>query len=323
MIKRDLLLASSAASCRTCDIGFVEQLVCRKRDSIKNEGFPVVTPESIKSVVQLSSPSKRSKVSLDFSNKQNSVRLFTSGVENVESSRTILQNGAWILEEALDHISEQGLRDIVKKLGPPEYYSAMDSRRSHPHWTFRSLCRIIAGQQLSGTSAAAVWSKLLKLVDASNANPTRLSPDRILKIVEGGPIVMETDFRKPAGLSNAKARYIVDLANHFQKGNLSDEILLNGEYEDVRSRLLEVKGIGPWTCDMFFIYELHYSDILPLGDLGVRAGIAKFFNLKGSAANGKLCLKKDFNTMQNVMERFGPYRSLASYYMWKVIDTDF
>ena len=72
---------------------------------------------------------------------------------------------------------------------------------------------------------------------------------------------------------------------------------------------------------MFLMFFLEQGDIFPVGDLGVRKGVARFFNLKGKGRGGSLCPKKDFIKLQTVLEPFRPYRSLVAYYMWKVADT--
>ena len=72
---------------------------------------------------------------------------------------------------------------------------------------------------------------------------------------------------------------------------------------------------------MFLLFYLELPDILPLGDLGVRKGIAKHFGLRGTGKRGNLCMKNDVDMMNNAVKSFAPYRSLLSIYMWKVADT--
>ena len=130
--------------------------------------------------------------------------------------------------------------------------------------------------------------------------------------------------RKPAGLSRAKAQAIVALAQAFvaDDGDLEDFLNSpNSTEEDIRSKLLPIKGIGPWTCDMFLMFYLEKGNVLPVGDFGVRKGIAKFFGLKGKGYKGSLCNIKDKEVMEQVMAPYKPYQSLISYYMWAVADT--
>ena len=135
---------------------------------------------------------------------------------------------------------------------------------------------------------------------------------------------LEEHLRKPAGLSRAKAQAIVALAQAFvaDDGDLEDFLNSpNSTEEDIRSKLLPIKGIGPWTCDMFLMFYLEKGNVLPVGDFGVRKGIAKFFGLKGKGYKGSLCNIKDKEVMEQVMAPYKPYQSLISYYMWAVADT--
>ena len=90
---------------------------------------------------------------------------------------------------------------------------------------------------------------------------------------------------------------------------------------ELREKLMAIKGIGPWSCDMYLLFQLKKPDVLPLGDLGVRAGAKRFFNVSGHGKNGALDQKKDAATLEALFAPFAPYRSLASYYMWRVADT--
>jgi DNA-3-methyladenine glycosylase II len=229
----------------------------------------------------------------------------------------------WCLKEGLIHVlsAENGkMLPLIQKHGAPMMY---DSLKQHtppsnqqlmetPSDCFQSLCRIIAGQQLAGASALAMWNRLLTVTD------NNLTPETILKLEEQG---LEDHLRKPVGLSNAKARSIVALAQAFHDEELSEDFLTCALEAEVRESLLLIKGIGPWSCDMFIMYVLEHADVLPVGDLGVRSGMTKYFSLKGTGKGGYLCQKKDLDKMQKAMAPFEPYRSLASYYMWKVADT--
>jgi len=142
--------------------------------------------------------------------------------------------------------------------------------------------------------------------------------------------------QKPAGLSKAKARSILALATAFQDLDsnqasevvgdddvvrVNDEFLTTAEDSLLRETLLKIKGIGPWSCDMFMMFYLERSDILPIGDLGVRKGIAKVFQIRGKGQGGSLCQKKDAQIVEALLEPYRPFQSLISYYMWKAADT--
>jgi DNA-3-methyladenine glycosylase II len=237
--------------------------------------------------------------------------------------------GGWCLKEGMTHILETGastrLLSLVQQKGLPRIYAIVEDATcrheketvslvdQHPSDCFQALCRIIAGQQLAGAAAKSVWMRL-----RSTANP--LTPESILMLVEKG---LEEYLRKPAGLSNAKTRSIVALSDAFRSGELSEDFLSNSAVTEVelRAKLLAIKGIGPWTCDMFLMFHLEKKSVLPLGDLGVRKGIAKFFQLKGRGPRGTLCDKKDRDVMEDAIAPFSPYQSLVTYYMWAAADT--
>mmetsp|Transcript_10646 Transcript_10646/g.16301 ORF Transcript_10646/g.16301 Transcript_10646/m.16301 type:complete len:282 (-) Transcript_10646:1392-2237(-) len=243
--------------------------------------------------------------------------------DGIESTST---KSNWCLEEALCHVisvDTTHLNKVIEENGVPKIYKSIKCRHNdgltttpqkNPTNCFESLCRIIAGQQLAGAAAESIWTKLLE------TTKPQLSPQTVLKLSELG---LEKYLQKPSGLSNAKAKSIVDLAQKFDANVLEDSFLTNAPEEDVRRALLGVRGLGPWSCDMFLMFHLEKPDILPLGDLGVRKGIAKHFNLRGSGKHGRLCAKKDYHKIMEVTKPYKPYLSILSYYMWKVADTPY
>lgn len=234
--------------------------------------------------------------------------------------------GDWCLKEGLLHVcsvNDGHLLPLLEQHGPPTYYHSLKEHCKHsssptdntkaPSNSFESLCRIVAGQQLAGAAAQAVWRRLL---DTTQNN---LTPESIISLAENDGLV--ENLQKPAGLSRAKANAILDLSNHFVRGDLSDQLLTTASEEDVREALLKVRGLGPWSCDMFLMFSLERSNILPVGDLGVRKGLCKAFSMRGSAKGGSLCPKKDLSSIQDTVEPFAPYQSLLSFFMWKAADT--
>jgi DNA-3-methyladenine glycosylase II len=120
-----------------------------------------------------------------------------------------------------------------------------------------------------------------------------------------------TDLQQ-AGLSMSKITYLKDLSDHYIRGVLGDDVLLATEsLEDLKSLLLPVKGIGPWTVDMFAIFHLKRADVLPVSDLGVRKGMQKIYGLK-SLPNPK--------EMKEIAERWKPYQSLGTWFCWRVLE---
>lgn len=249
-------------------------------------------------------------------------RLFQrAGLPTVE---TLPTKAGWCLRQGLTAVYQAdggSLAAVMDHHGVPGFYlktigcrhAATDDIKA-PSTCFQSLSRIIAGQFVSGSSAQAAWRKLLSVVDGD------LTPRRILDLVKDGDI--EKGLQKPAGLTKAKAASIVDLAQRFQANELSEDFLTsNVDEETLRKALLAVKGIGPWSCDIFLMFYLERPNILPLGDLGVRKGIAMHYRMRGSAAKGSLCLKRDAERVRQRLQVYEPYQSLVTYYMWRVADT--
>jgi DNA-3-methyladenine glycosylase II len=169
---------------------------------------------------------------------------------------------------------------------------------SKPGSCFGSLAKSIVFQQLATKAAAAIYARVLT---AAGCEET-LTPEAIL----AAPV---QDLRG-AGLSQQKVDYLLDLSSHFSDGRLSDKgIVAIADPEALRSRLCAVKGIGPWSVDMFTMFHLGAPDVLPTGDLGVRKGMQELYGLKelpGPAA------------MAEVAAAWAPYKSVGSYYMWRV-----
>ena len=233
--------------------------------------------------------------------------------------------GGWCLKQGLLHVcSVNGgsLLPLIKHHGPPTYYHSLKHCRHKnsvtanmkaPSSCFESLCRIVAGQQLSGSAAQAAWNRLLETTHYN------LTPATLISLAQNDGLVDR--LQKPAGLSLAKARSLVDLAEHFARGDLTEEFLQSSAQDSIREALLNVRGLGPWSCDMFLMFSLEKPNVLPVGDLGVRKGLARHFSLRGSAKEGSLCPKKDLNLIQTTVQPFEPYQSLLSFYMWRVADT--
>ncbi|KDQ27608.1 hypothetical protein PLEOSDRAFT_158514 [Pleurotus ostreatus PC15] len=148
--------------------------------------------------------------------------------------------------------------------------------RVHP---FQALATSILGQQISWMAARSINHRFVRLynptlpekpsdvvTDTSDLFPT---PDQVAKT--------DLNILRTAGLSGRKAEYVQDLASRFADGRLSTSKLLNANDEELAEMLIEVRGIGRWTVDMFAIFSLRRPDILPVGDLGVQRGVARWF----------------------------------------------
>ena len=189
-----------------------------------------------------------------------------------------------------------------------------------PNSAFTSLTRSICSQQLSTKAARTIFSRVQRLVPAQepheethdvNVGKKHNTTD-IAVCPHAVHAAAEEDLRQ-AGLSTNKIRSIKDLASRFVTGTLSDDILAAAEdIDELEALLLDVKGIGPWTVQMFAIFFLRFPDVPVTGDLGVRKGYAKIFSTSLPSPTA----------MEKVVISWAPYRSLGAHLCWKALDMD-
>jgi DNA-3-methyladenine glycosylase II len=162
---------------------------------------------------------------------------------------------------------------------------------------FEALARTIAYQQLAGRAAATIWSRVRSSVDGE------FTPDAVVRLE---PLVL-----RQAGLSSAKVLAVMDLASRCLDGNLQLDRLGRMSEVEVISTLSAVRGIGPWSAQMFLMQELGRLDVWPTGDLGVRSGYARAYRLSSVPSPAAVAEMGD---------RFWPYRSVAAWYCWRAAD---
>jgi DNA-3-methyladenine glycosylase II len=164
----------------------------------------------------------------------------------------------------------------------------------------QSLARAIVSQQLSGKAADTIWGRVLELY------PKRAFP------TAAAILATPDDKLRGAGLSGAKAAAIKDLARHVIEEKVVPAHLPAATDEQIAAMLLPVRGIGPWSVDMFLMFALARPDVLPVGDLGVRKGMQRHFKLR------KL---PEADRMIKLAAPWRPYRSVASWYMWRLLES--
>lgn len=163
---------------------------------------------------------------------------------------------------------------------------------------FASLCRSIVFQQLAGRAAAAIHGRFLTALDGP------LSPAAVLEAPD--------ERLRAAGLSQSKLLSLKDLAAHAADGRIPlDELAELGDGDIVR-RLVEVRGIGRWTAEMFMIFQLRRLDIWPVDDLAVRRGYAVIHGLAEWPKPKQL---------DALGETYRPFRTVAAWYCWRTTDT--
>jgi DNA-3-methyladenine glycosylase II len=192
---------------------------------------------------------------------------------------------------ALDHLrrADPILCEIINRVG--EY--GIEFREP----SFESLVRSIVFQQLSGRVARVIFDRL------AAAAGGKLTPQSILKL---RPARMRS-----AGLSAQKTAYIRDLARHTRDGKVIFEQLPHLSDDQVIDQLTMVKGIGVWTAHMFLMFALRRPDVLPTGDLGIRAAIQKAYALEQLPKPAEI---------ETLARSWRPHCTAASWYLWRSLE---
>ena len=162
-----------------------------------------------------------------------------------------------------------------------------------PRPSFEALVRIVGGQQLSVKAAATVVSRVEAALDG------QVTPQQVLA---AGPDVL-----RRAGLSGAKSRSVLAIAQFAGADAVCLERLLETPWVDARAILLKINGIGPWTVDMYAMFGLGMADVFSSGDLGLRVAMEKHLNLEPK--------QKPAVYDQRALA-WRPYRTLASLHLW-------
>ncbi|WOK95648.1 hypothetical protein Cni_G04355 [Canna indica] len=165
------------------------------------------------------------------------------------------------------------------------------------HPPFHALARSILYQQLAFKAAAAVYARFLSLCGGEAG----VVPEAVLDLT---PHQL-----RQIGVSARKASYLHDLARKYHSGILSDAAIVAMDDKSLFTMLTMVKGIGAWSVHMFMIFSLHRPDVLPVGDLGVRKGVQMLYGLEEVPRPSQ---------MEQLCERWRPFRSVGSWYMWRL-----
>ena len=159
-----------------------------------------------------------------------------------------------------------------------------------------TLARAIVGQQISVKAAQSVWDRFALCVGEVTPAGVLARPARALRA---------------CGLSDRKTEYIVDLARRFEGGRVHPHRWPDMRDEEIIADLVQVRGIGRWTAEMFLIFNLLRPDVFPLDDLGLQAAIRRYYfgGRKGSLAR-----------MRRLGAGWAPWRSVATWYLWRALD---
>ncbi|WP_437600897.1 methylated-DNA--[protein]-cysteine S-methyltransferase [Sorangium sp. So ce590] len=191
--------------------------------------------------------------------------------------------------------SDAALARLIDAVGP--FGMRLDRTSS----LFVALAESIVYQQLTGKAAATIFARVRALFARAHEGPT---PEQILRASD--------EKLRAAGLSRAKLLSLRDLARRAQDGELPTLAEVHGmEDEAIIERLTQVRGIGRWTVEMLLMFRLGRPDVLPVDDYGIRKGFAIAFKLPDLPA------RKD---LERRGERWKPYRTAASWYLWRAVD---
>lgn len=193
------------------------------------------------------------------------------------------------------------IRNHFKKVDPILYSSIKELyllEKVTPDKHFEKLCGEIINQQLSDKASATIFSKFKKLYPQG-----KITPEYTLKLEHG-------QIRK-AGTSNSKARFIKGLAQKVVDEELKFEKLESMTDEEVMRELTQIKGIGPWTAEMFMMFSLARSNLFSYGDLGLKKAIKKLYKFKTNPTQKQ---------MEKIVSKWSPYKTYACIILWQVLD---
>jgi len=198
--------------------------------------------------------------------------------------------------KAIEHLKriDPVMADVIARVGR----CTLEPRAEWTH--FDALVRSIVYQQLSGKAAATIHGRVLALIGDGDAAPGKI-------------IATSHDELRAAGLSNQKASYVRNLAEHALDGSLPVNSLHELTDDEIIAALTQVKGIGRWSAQMFLMFRLGRPDVLPDLDLGIQKGIQKAYRMR------------KLPTPKQVLARgakWAPYRTIGSWYMWRILEVE-
>ena len=181
---------------------------------------------------------------------------------------------------------------VLKNIISLYYNEHLDINYNYYH----SLINSIIGQQISVTAAKSIKNKFFNL--HNNITP---------------PNILNLDMRliKKCGLSKQKSMYIKNISSFFIKNNKFIKNIKKYDELFIKEKLIEIKGVGNWTADMFLMFSFGSPNIFPDGDLGFLKAISKAY---------KKDLPLNINYLSKLKKRWSPYNSVATWYLWRSLD---
>jgi len=199
------------------------------------------------------------------------------------------------IEAGIDLLKkDKNMQVLINIFGRPDFNPRQDY--------FQSLLRSIVFQQLSGKAAQTIYERFVNLIPKTSKH----CPNEVLKL--------DKEEMRKAGLSFRKIDYVRNLADYFENNSFHKKDVEKMSDQEISKELIQIKGIGQWTVDMFLMFTLNRADILPCKDLGIQKGIMKILNMNN------LPSKKE---MENCSRKWRPYRTIACWYLWRMVDDKF
>ena len=193
------------------------------------------------------------------------------------------------IQQAIDflRLRDKTLARLIDRIGP------LNHNRKRRRSGFQAIVSIIVGQQLSGKAAESIFERVRALTGQRTITPDGLRhlTDRKLR---------------RAGLSEAKVRSIRDLLCHIDEGRLKVRTLPRLSDQEVHEALTQVKGLGPWSAQMYLMFVLQRHDVFSPGDLGIRKAVAQLYGVD-----------PDKTDLEELSQRWRPYRTIACWYLWQ------
>ena len=194
-----------------------------------------------------------------------------------------------ILNLGIKHLSkDKKINTLINEFEKPVFYKSTNY--------YDDLCKSIIYQQLSGKVAKIIYHRFLNLF-----------PNKVPNFKK--TLDLKFEELKKIGLSKQKITYIDNLAKYFYNKKNID--FVNYSDESLRKELIKIKGIGPWTIDMFLMFTMHRTDILPVGDLGIKKAFQILYKLKELPSK---------ELMIEMSAKWKPYRTIACCYLWYLVD---
>ena len=196
------------------------------------------------------------------------------------------------IKAARNHLrkNDEVMKAIIRAVGP---FTAK-ARRDR----FDTLVRSVLSQQISVAAAQTIRGRLQEAVGEAGITPVSL-------------LKFEVDELRELGISRQKATYVLDLADSVDSGAVNLQLIHKKTDEEVIQELIQVKGIGVWTAQMFLMFSLARMDIFPVDDLGIKNAIKRSYGL------GEV---PDRSTMEQLAQNWRPYATVASWYLWQSLE---